>query len=54
MSSLIKCILFSVSLSKIFYPSRVLVGAPKADTEQKRWGVDKPGAVFSCDEQLKK
>ena len=52
MSSLIKCILFSVSLSKIFYPSRVLVGAPEADTEQKRWGVEKPGAVFRCETNL--
>ena len=33
---------------KIFY-FRVLVGAPEAHTEQKRWGVEKPGAVFRCE-----
>ena len=27
---------------------RVLVGAPEADTEQARWGVARPGAVFRC------
>jgi hypothetical protein len=25
---------------------RVLVGAPEAETEQRRWGVHRPGAVF--------
>lgn len=28
------------------------MGAPEADTEQKRWGVEKPGAVFRCETNL--
>ena len=54
MENLIKRRMFRISMSNycIFYCFRVLVGAPEADTEQKRWGVEKPGAVFRCETNL--
>jgi len=43
---------FSVAAHRDQQTGWVLVGAPEADTEQKRWGVEKPGAVFRCETNL--
>lgn len=43
---------FSVAAHRDQDTGWVLVGAPEADTEQKRWGVEKPGAVFRCETNL--
>jgi len=39
---------FSVAAHRDQDTGWVLVGAPEAETDQKRWGVSKPGAVFRC------